>query len=106
MELGMVGLGRMGGNMSRRLMRQGHKMFVWDASPAPVEALAKEGAAGAKTLAEMVRAMQTPRAVWIMLPAGAITDATVTELSQLLASGDTVIDGGNSYYLDDLRHAE
>ncbi len=106
MELGMVGLGRMGGNMSRRLMRQNHKMFVWDASPAAVQSLAKEGATGASTLADMVRAMKTPRAVWIMLPAGAITDATMTELSQLLTSGDTVIDGGNSYYLDDLRHAE
>ena len=106
MELGMIGLGRMGGNMARRLMAAGHTCFVWDASPTPVQELSGAGARGAASLAELVRAMAPPRAVWIMLPAGAITSQTVTALAAALSSGDTVIDGGNSFYQDDLRHAD
>ncbi len=105
MELGIIGLGKMGGNMSRRLMRAGHTCFGWDADAAKVKAIAAEGVRGARSLAELVRAMTPPRAVWIMLPAGAITDQTVTALARALEKNDVVIDGGNSFYQDDLRHA-
>lgn len=105
MQLGMVGLGRMGANIVRRIMRDGHSAVVYDRDPATVAALVAEGATGADSLADMVAKMQTPRHVWIMVPAGAITQAVVDELSGLLARGDAMIDGGNSYYRDDIRRS-
>lgn len=106
MQLGMVGLGRMGANIVRRIMRDGHSAVVYDRDPAAVAALVAEGAVGASSLSELVTLMQAPRNVWIMVPAGAITQAVVDELGGLLASGDTLIDGGNSYYRDDIRRAQ
>jgi 6-phosphogluconate dehydrogenase len=104
MQLGMIGLGRMGGNMVRRLMRGGHGCVVWDPAPAAVAALAGEGATGAASLAEFVSRLATPRAVWLMIPAGAV-DGMLEQLVPLLAPGDLVVDGGNSYYKDDLARA-
>jgi 6-phosphogluconate dehydrogenase len=105
MQLGMIGLGRMGGNIVRRLMRGGHDCVVYDKNGAAVDALAAEGATGAGSVADLVAALAEPRAVWIMLPAGEITGAAVAELAELLAPGDTVIDGGNSFYQDDIKRA-
>ena len=105
MQLGIIGLGRMGGNISRRLMRAGHHTVVYDRNTAAVDGLAKEGAAGVGGLADMVYQLEKPRAIWVMLPAGAITEATVHELAGLLETGDIIIDGGNSYYKDDIRRA-
>jgi len=105
MQLGMVGLGRMGGNMVRRLMRHGHQCTVFDLNPANVGALAAEGATGASSMEDFVAKLAAPRAAWIMVPAGAATDQTVTKLASLMAPGDTIIDGGNSYYKDDIRRA-
>ncbi|HTT97665.1 MAG TPA: decarboxylating 6-phosphogluconate dehydrogenase [Rhizomicrobium sp.] len=105
MQLGMIGLGRMGGNIVRRLMRGGHKCVVFDQNPAPGAELAKEGASPAKDLADFVKQLEKPRAVWVMLPAGAPTEQTVEQLSMLLEAGDVVIDGGNSFYKDDIRRA-
>jgi len=104
MELGMIGLGRMGTNMVRRLMKAGHKCVVYDMHPQAVDGLTKEGAAGSKSLEEFVKKLAPPRAVWMMVPAAAV-DATVEKLAPLLAAGDTMIDGGNSYYHDDIRRA-
>ena len=106
MELGIIGLGRMGGNISLRLMRDGHKTVVYDRNADAVTGLAKQGASGVGGLAEMIKALTPPRAVWVMLPAGAITEQTVNELAGLMDVGDTVIDGGNSYYKDDIRRAK
>jgi len=106
MQLGMIGLGRMGGNIVRRLLRGGHSCVVFDTNAASVEQLAQEGATGSQDMAQLVAQMPTPRAVWVMLPAGAITEATVTRLGELLAPGDTIIDGGNSNYQDDVRRAQ
>src|ERR1700710_1969446 len=103
MELGIIGLGRMGGNISLRLMRDGHKTVVYDRNADAVSGLAKEGAAGEGGLAEMVKALTPPRAIWVMLPAGAITEATVNELASLMEPGEDVIDGGNSYNKDKIR---
>jgi 6-phosphogluconate dehydrogenase len=106
MQIGIVGLGRMGGNIARRLMRAGHACVAFDANPAAVAALAADGATAAGSLADLVgKLAATPRAVWVMLPAGAITEATVAELGGLLGAGDIVIDGGNSYFRDDIRRA-
>ena len=105
MQLGMVGLGRMGANIVRRIMRDGHSAVVFDTSPDAVKALEADGAVGSTSLADMVSKMDAPRHVWIMVPAGAITDAVITELSAVLEPGDAIIDGGNSYYHDDIRHA-
>ena len=105
MQLGMIGLGRMGANIVRRIMRDGHSAVVYDRDPAAVAALVAEGAVGATSLADLVAKMEHPRNVWIMVPAGAITQAVVDELGGLLAEGDTMIDGGNSYYRDDIRRA-
>lgn len=104
MQLGMIGLGRMGANMVRRLLQGGHGCVVFDRAPAAVQALANEGATGADSLAAFVQQLATPRAVWLMVPAG-VVDAALAELLPLLAPGDTVIDGGNSYYVDDIRRA-
>jgi 6-phosphogluconate dehydrogenase len=106
MQLGMIGLGRMGGNIVRRLMRAGHSCVVYDKSADAVRGLATEGAAPSRDLADFVHQLDKPRAVWVMLPAGAITHATIVELADLLEPGDILIDGGNSFFQDDVRHAE
>ncbi len=106
MQLGMIGLGRMGGNMVRRLMRGGHTCSVFDLSPASVQSLVKEGATGSDSMEAFVKSLEKPRAAWIMVPAGAATDSTVTKLASLMEPGDIVIDGGNSYFKDDIRHAK
>jgi 6-phosphogluconate dehydrogenase len=106
MQLGMIGLGRMGGNIVRRLMRGGHSCVVFDTNAASVEQLAGEGATSSADMAHLVAQMPAPRAVWVMLPAGAITEATVTQLGELLSPGDTIIDGGNSNYQDDVRRSQ
>lgn len=105
MQLGMVGLGRMGANLVRRLMRGGHSCVVYDVNPAAVSQLEAEGATGAASLEEFVAQLDGPRAIWLMLPA-AIVDSTLDALVPLLSSGDTVIDGGNSYYRDDITRAQ
>ncbi|MHB8669067.1 MAG: phosphogluconate dehydrogenase (NAD(+)-dependent, decarboxylating) [Acidimicrobiales bacterium] len=105
MQLGVVGLGRMGANIARRLMRDGHTCAVFDVSPDAVKAVEADGAAGASSLADLVRELARPRAVWVMVPAGEITAATIRDLASHLDSGDTIIDGGNSYYRDDIRRA-
>ncbi|MFL6304760.1 MAG: phosphogluconate dehydrogenase (NAD(+)-dependent, decarboxylating) [Candidatus Sulfotelmatobacter sp.] len=105
MQLGMVGLGRMGANMTRRLMRNGHSLVVSDLSPDAVKKLATEGATGSSSLEDLVAKLTPPRAVWIMVPAGAPTEATVQKLAQHLQPADAIIDGGNSYFKDDVRRA-
>ena len=104
MQIGMIGLGRMGANMVRRLMRDGHDCVVYNRSPKPVDELVGEGATGSGSLAELVQKLEAPRFVWLMVPAG-VVDATLSDLVPLLSPGDTVIDGGNSYYHDDIRRA-
>jgi 6-phosphogluconate dehydrogenase len=106
MELGIVGLGRMGANMARRLMRDGHKIVAYDVNPDAVAQLAGEGAEGTGSLEEMAAKLSAPRSVWIMVPAGEITEQTVDAVAAVLESGDAIIDGGNSYYRDDIRRAE
>jgi 6-phosphogluconate dehydrogenase len=107
MQLGMIGLGRMGGNIVRRLQRDGHSCVVYDRSTDAVQALVSEGAKGAGSLEEFVAGLtSSPKVVWIMLPAGKITQETVDRLSGLLQQGDIMIDGGNSFYKDDIRRAE
>ena len=105
MQLGMIGLGRMGANMVRRLMKNGHESVVYDTHAEAVAALAKEGATGAASLADLVAKMTAPRAIWLMVPAG-VVDQELEQLVPLLRAGDIVIDGGNSYYRDDIRRAE
>jgi 6-phosphogluconate dehydrogenase len=104
-QLGMVGLGRMGANLVRRLMRDGHECVVYDVNPDPVKELAGEGAAGVSSLKEMAERLRPPRAVWVMVPAGVITEKTVHEVANVLKTGDAIIDGGNSYYRDDIRRS-
>jgi len=104
MELGMIGLGRMGANMVRRLLKHELRCIVYDRSVDAVQALVKEGAVGSTSLKEFVAQLQTPRAIWLMIPA-ALVDATLTELSAIIDAGDIIIDGGNSYYIDDIRRA-
>jgi 6-phosphogluconate dehydrogenase len=105
MQLGMIGLGRMGSNIVRRLMREGHSCVVYDINPDAVATLVREGATGASSLDEFVTNLELPRNAWIMVPAGQLTESTVNELASRLSSGDTIIDGGNSYYRDDIRRA-
>jgi 6-phosphogluconate dehydrogenase len=105
MQLGMIGLGRMGANLVRRLMRDGHRCVAYDVNPDVVKSLAAEGATGAESLADFVAKLETPRSIWIMVPAG-IVDATLEQLKPLLAADDVVIDGGNSYYRDDITRAK
>jgi 6-phosphogluconate dehydrogenase len=106
MELGMIGLGRMGGNIVRRLMKAGHRCIVFDAKHEAADALAKDGATAVSSLEAMAKAFkETPRTIWVMLPAGEITERTVEQLGAVLAAGDIVIDGGNSFYKDDIRRA-
>ncbi len=106
MQLGMIGLGRMGANMVRRLMRGGHVLVVYDRNPANVKMLVDEGATGAASLKEFVGALQRPRAVWVMVPCGAPTEETVMALADVMEAGDMIIDGGNSYFKDDVRRAK
>jgi 6-phosphogluconate dehydrogenase len=105
MQLGVIGLGRMGGNIVRRLARHGHRCVVFDRNPEAMRPLAQEGATAATDLADFVARLAPPRAVWLMLPAGEITGRTVAELAPLLAPGDIIIDGGNSFYKDDISRA-
>jgi 6-phosphogluconate dehydrogenase len=106
MQLGMIGLGRMGGNMVRRLMHDKHTCVVYDRSAPSVQELAREGAVGAATLDEFVAKLTKPRAAWVMVPAGAPTEQTVQDLAQRMEKGDIIIDGGNSYFKDDVRRAK
>ncbi len=106
MRIGVIGLGRMGGNIAKRLMRAGHHCVVFDASADAVAAVARDGAAASTSLKDMVDQLSPgPRAVWVMLPSGAITEATVAELGTMMGAGDMVIDGGNSYFRDDIKRA-
>lgn len=104
MKLGLVGLGRMGANMARRLMRDGHDCVVYDRSETVVTDVAAEGAIGVNSLQGLVDALEAPRAVWLMVPS-AVVDRVISDLTPLLEPGDTIIDGGNSYYVDDIRRA-
>jgi 6-phosphogluconate dehydrogenase len=104
MQLGMIGLGRMGANLVRRLMRDGHHCVAYDVNADAVKALEADGAQGAESLADFVSKLETPRAIWIMVPAG-IVEQTLTQLRPLLSAGDIIIDGGNSYYRDDITRA-
>lgn len=106
MQLGMIGLGRMGANMVRRLMKNGHQCVAFDHNQDTVASLVKEGATGASSLEDLVKKLDAPRAVWVMVPAGKATEDSVVTLSKLLASGDSIIDGGNSFYKDDVRRSE
>src|SRR5271168_483528 len=105
MQLGMIGLGRMGGNMVRRLIRAGHQCVVFDRTPDTVKALAADGATGSESMEDFVKKLAKPRAAWVMVPAGNATEATVMKLADLMEPGDTIIDGGNSYFKDDVRRA-
>ncbi len=105
MQLGMVGLGRMGAGLVRRLIHDGHRCVGYDVSPEAVKALQADGADGAASLEEFAAKLDKPRTAWVMVPAGEITDRTIASLAQVLEPGDTIIDGGNTYYRDDLRHA-
>ena len=104
MQLGMVGLGRMGANLSRRLIRDGHRVVAYDHTEAHVKQLADEGATGATTLPEFIAKLEKPRAAWVMLPAS-VTGQVVAQLADLMEPGDIIIDGGNSYYRDDIVRA-
>jgi 6-phosphogluconate dehydrogenase len=105
MQLGMIGLGRMGANMVRRLLKGGHQCVVFDRSPKAVDELVKEKAAGSSSLPDLVAKLQKPRALWLMVPAAAV-DETISDILPALESGDILIDGGNSYYIDDIRRAK
>ena len=105
MQLGMIGLGRMGANMVRRLLKGGHQCVVFDRSSKAIEEMVKEKAVGAPSLAEFSQKLAKPRTVWLMVPAGAVDD-TIAELLPHLEKGDILIDGGNSYYVDDIRRAK
>src|SRR5690349_6431534 len=106
MKIGVIGLGRMGGNIVRRRMRAGHSCVVYDANPAPGQALAAEGAVAATSLGDLVKALgESDRTVWVMLPAGKITEDTIAQLAGLMKAGDTIIDGGNTMFKDDVRRA-
>jgi 6-phosphogluconate dehydrogenase len=105
MQMGMIGLGRMGANMVRRLQRGGHQCVAFDRSAEATQSISKEGALGTTSLVEFVKALNTPRAVWLMVPA-AVVDAVIADLKPLLQAGDILIDGGNSHYHDDIRRAE
>ena len=106
MQIGVIGLGRMGGNITRRLMQHGHQAVVYDHDPKAVSALSGDGAIGAAGLDKLVAQLRAPRTVWVMLPAGQITDETITQLGNLMQAGDIVIDGGNTFWKDDIRRAK
>src|SRR5438132_3950122 len=105
MQIGVIGLGRMGANIARRLIRHGHACVVYDRDAEPGRGLAAEGATAAASVSDLVKALAAPRVVWVMLPAGAATEAAIGDLSRLLAAGDTIIDGGNTFWKDDIRRA-
>src|SRR5256885_4969860 len=105
MQLGMVGLGRMGANMVRRLIKRGHDCVVFNRSPKAVSDLVKENAVGASSLSDLINKLEKPRAVWLMVPAAAV-DKTITDLVTYLDAGDILVDGGNSYYIDDIRRSK
>src|SRR2546430_466296 len=105
MQIGVMGLGRMGANIARRLMRHGHVCVVYDRDPEPARVLAAEGATAAASVSDLVKALAAPRVVWVMLPAGAAPEAAIGDLSRPLAAGDTIIDGGNTFWKDDIRRA-
>ena len=106
MQIGVIGLGRMGGNISRRLIKNGHEVVVYDHDAKAVAALSRDGATGAGGLDKLVQQLRPPRAVWVMLPAGKITEDVIGELAKLLAAGDIVLDGGNTFWRDDIRRAK
>jgi 6-phosphogluconate dehydrogenase len=106
MQLGVIGLGRMGANIARRLIRGGHQCVVWNRDPKPVAQLASEGAIGATDFNDLIAKLEAPRAVWIMLPSGAVTEQTVDQFAGILSKGDTIVDGGNTFYRDDIRRAK
>ena len=105
MQLGVIGLGRMGGNIARRLTRAGHEIFVFDVDAKAVDKLAGEGMTGASGLEDMVRKLAAPRTVWVMLPAGKITEQAIETLAGFMEKDDVIIDGGNTFYKDDIRRA-
>jgi len=106
MQLGMIGLGRMGGNIVRRLMKNGHSCVVFDAQPDSVSQLASEGAIPSKDLKQFMEQLTSPKAVWLMLPAGPITESTIATLGEMMSAGDIIIDGGNSNFKDDVRRSQ
>src|SRR3981189_2640081 len=106
MQLGMIGLGRMGGKIARRLLKQGHATVVYDKDPKAVAAIAADGAVGAGTLEDFVSKLERPRTAWVMLPAGKITEATTDALSKLMQAGDVIIDGGNTFWQDGVRRGK
>ena len=106
MKLAMVGLGKMGANMATRLMRGGHEVVAFDLNEEAIQKAEAEGAEGARTLAEVAEKLSAPRVVWVMVPAGKITESVISDLGELLSNGDTIIDGGNTFYKDDIRRAE
>jgi 6-phosphogluconate dehydrogenase len=106
MQIGVIGLGRMGGNISRRLIKNGHEVVVYDHDAKAVAALSRDGAKGADGLDKLVQQLRPPRAVWVMLPAGKITEGVIGELAKVLAAGDVVLDGGNTFWRDDIRRAK
>jgi 6-phosphogluconate dehydrogenase len=106
MQIGVIGLGRMGGNISRRLIKNGHDVIVYDHDAKAVAALSRDGAKGADGLDKLVQQLRPPRAVWVMLPAGRITEDVIAQLGKLLAAGDIVLDGGNTFWRDDIRRAK
>ena len=105
MQIGIVGLGRMGANIARRLMRSGHQCVVFDANLDASLALGREGATSSAALQDLVKRLKAPRVVWLMLPAGNVTEKAIAELTGLLGAGDTIIDGGNSFWKDDIARA-
>ena len=106
MQIGIIGLGRMGANMGRRLMRGGHSVVVYDLNPESVAKMVKEGAGGAANFVELAKKLEKPRAIWLMVPAGAATEGTIEQLKQVLEAEDVIIDGGNSFYKDDVRRSQ
>src|ERR1700728_1265287 len=106
MQIGIIGLGRMGGNITRRLIQNGHQTVVYDHDPKAIAGLTRDGATGANGLDTLVQQLRPPRAVWVMLPAGKITEDTIGQLAKLLAAGDVVLDGGNTFWRDDIRRAK
>src|SRR6266567_8451196 len=106
MEIGFIGLGRMGANMVRRLLRDGHRVVAWNRTAAKTDEIVTEGAVGAYSIPELIEKLQTPRIVWVMVPSGQATDDMIDEVVPLLSKGDILIDGGNSMYKDSIRHGK